>query len=838
VDAKLFNCGLSSATTTANFTFYQKFSFLSGLYTDVDDEKEIVKSFLHNQPTKNLRGFENLGGLAELAEDDKLLEELLADKFKSETFEVPLRTLSEIIQENHIENIDLLKINVEKSEWDVLAGIAEADWQKIHQIALEVHDIAGRLEQVIALFEKQGYHTVVEQDWSFDETAKTNHYIYAIRGSRQNLKARQSKKERPKLPEPILTTNELRDFLNQHLPYYMVPSAFVLLEALPLTPNGKIDRQALPAPDKSQWSHTNNYVAPNTPTENLLATLFSYVLRVGQIGIHDNFFELGGDSLLAIRIISQVRETFQTDISISVLFDKPTVAMLAAHIDSLVSLKPLESLTVPVGIQNDALSNDVYTAPLSITQQSFWLFEQLHPNTPTFNIPFAFKLTGRLNFSALEQALSEIVRRHATLRTHFEITETGAPRQRIIPPAPISVTVICDSGKSETETQKILTEEIRRPFNLGQAHLWRATVLRQHGQKQILLLTFHHLITDGWSIGLFIDELIALYADLSEDALRSKGEGIPKRSLGTRQKRSLGTRHSTRHSRHYQYTDFCRWQEEWLQGEQYQSQLAYWQSQLKGPLPVLELPTDYPRPPEQTYQGARQFILISPTLSAALSKLSHQQGVTLFMTLLAAFKLLLYRYTGQTDLSVGTAAAGRQRVEWENVIGLFINNLVLRTTLSGQTSFVSFLSQVREVALAAYNHQELPFKNLIDSLHPERDLSHNLLFQTFFLLQNFDFPELKLDGLTTTPLNVNTGTVKFDLTLELYEKAEGITGWFEYNTALFSAATMQRMVGHFQTLLESIVVEPNKCLSKLSLLNDVEKAALIDDFNDDFFDDI
>jgi amino acid adenylation domain-containing protein/FkbM family methyltransferase len=814
VDAKLFNCGLSGESKTANFTFYPKFSFLSGLYADADDEKEIVKSFLHKQPTKNLRGFETLGGLAPLTQEKELLEELLTDKFKSETFEVPLRTLSDVIKENHIENIDLLKINVEKSEWDVLTGIAESDWHKIHQIALEVHDIENRLEQVIALFEKQDYHIVVEQDWSLDETAKTNHYIYAIRDSRADLKARQSEKALPKLPEPILTASELRDFLNKRLPDYMVPSALVLLETLPLTPNGKIDRQALPFPEQSQLKKAD-YVVPNNPTEKLLATLFSNVLRIEQIGVHDNFFKLGGHSLLATRIISQVRETFQTDVPISVLFDKPTVATLAAHLDSLVPLKSLEPLTIPVEIKNEALSNEVYTAPLSITQQSFWLFEQLHPNTPTFNIPLAYQLTGKLNFYLLEQALSEMVRRHATLRTHFEVNETSVPQQRIIPPAPYSVKVI-DLRREKSETQQVINKEIHRPFDLRQAYLWRATILRLDEQEQILLLTFHHLITDGWTIGLFIDELIALYAELSdsnrsEDTTRSVEEGIPKQSLGTR------------HSRHYQYTDFCRWQEQWLQSEQYQSQMAYWQSQLKGPLPILELPTDYPRPPVQTYQGARQPIIISPSLTTALNQFSHQQTVTLFMTLLAAFKTLLYRYTGQTDLSVGTAAAGRQRVEWENIMGLFINNLVLRTTLSGQTPFVSFLKQVREIALAAYNHQDLPFKNLIDSLHPERDLSHNLLFQTFFLLQNFDFPELKLDGLTTTPLNVNTGTVKFDLTLELYEKAESITGWFEYNTALFSAATMQRMVRHFKTLLESIIAAPETSLSTLRILTKAER---------------
>ncbi len=790
VDAKLFNCGLSGETKTANFTFYPKYSFLSGLYADVDDEKEIVKSFLQNQPDS----------VASQTQDNELLEELLADKFKSETFEVPLRTLSSVIQENHIENIDLLKINVEKSEWDVLAGIADTDWQKIHQIALEVHDIDNRLEQVLALFEKQGYHTVVEQDWSFDKTAGMNYYLYAIRESRQNLKVCQSEKVPSKLPEPILTAGELRNFLNKRLPDYMMPSAFILLEALPLTPNGKIDRHALPAPDKS--SQTDNYVAPSTPTEKLLATLFSDVLRVEQIGVHDNFFELGGHSLLATRIISRVRNTFQTEIPISALFEKPTVGTLAVQIDSLVPLKSLES--IPVEIKSEALSHEVHTAPLSITQQSFWLFEQLHPNTPTFNIPLAFKLTGKLNISLLEQALSEIVRRHAILRTHFEVNETGMPQQRIIPAVPYLVTVIdLRSEKSESKTQQVINEEIRRPFDLGQGCLWRTTVFRLDEQEQILLLTFHHLITDGWSAGFFIQELTELYVAFVE------GKQLPDVPC-------------------YQYTDFCRWQEQWLQSDSFNSQIAYWESQLHAPLPILELNNDYSRPPIPTYQGALQPVVISQTLTLALSNFSHQQGATLFMILLAAFKTLLYRYTGQTDLIIASAAAGRRRVEWEKVIGVFINNLVFRTYPSEQISFTSFLNQVREIALAAYSNQDLPFQSLVDHIQTERDLSYHPLFQVFFLLQNFDLPNLNLAGLKTVPLdtcldNIYTGTAKFDLTLELFERDGKLTGWFEYNTALFSATTIQRMVGHFQTLLESIIAAPETSLSTLRILTEAER---------------
>lgn len=798
VDAKLFNCGLSGETKIANFTFYPKFSFLSGIYADASAETEIVKSFLHNQADSSVQ-------------NDDLLEELLADKFKSETFAVQLRTLSDIIQENKIEKIDLLKINVEKSEWDVLAGIAEEDWPKIHQIAIEVHDIEGRLDKVLALFEKQGYQTTVEQDWSFAKTAGTNYYLYALRESRPNLSP-QADKIRSKWPEPILTVRELRDFLTKHLPDYMVPSAFVWLEALPLTPNGKIDRQALPAPDKSQWNHTENYVAPSTSTEKLLASLFSHILKIEQIGIHHNFFELGGHSLLATRLISRIRETFHTDIPISTLFDKPTIATLAAHLDSLESLTTRD---IPV-VKIQSVS-EVHTAPLSITQQSFWLFEQLHPNTPAYNIPLAYKLTGTLNFSALEKTFNEMVRRHVALRTTFGIDEkTGEPQQRIAPPAPFTVTVKDMDDLSE-EKQKYIYEEIRRPFQLQQ-NLWRVTVFRLKKQEQLLLLTFHHLITDGWSTGVFIGELEELYAVFLE------GKQLPDVSC-------------------YQYTDFCRWQKQWLQSDSFKSQMTYWQSKLHSPLPVLELPNDYSRPPIPAYQGALQPIVISQTLTQALSNLSHQQGATLFMILLAAFKTLLFRYTKQTDILISTATATRQEIEWEKVMGVFINILVFRTQPEGNLSFVSFLNQVRDVALAAYNHQSMPFQSIVNNVYSERELSYNTLLQCFFLLQSFDLPELRLKGLRTTPLdtyldNIYTGTAKFDLTLELFETKGGLTGWFEYNTALFRAETIQRLIGHFQNLLTDIVVNPNKCLSKLSLLNDAEKMALINDFNDDFLDEV
>ena len=591
------------------------------------------------------------------------------------------------------------------------------------------------------------------------------------------------------------TPSELYHFLKIQLPDYMIPSAFIQLERLPLTPNGKIDRQALPTPDFSQSDHPDNEVAPRSATEISLATIWSQVLKREFISIQSNFFELGGHSLLATQVISRIRETFQVNLPLAYLFDNPTIANLAKQIDTLLQSSSLE---IPV-VQASEGTASTYT--LSISQQSFWLFEQLHPQTPTYHIPFAFKLSGTLDLFALERALSEMIRRHTILRTTFELDDNNVPTQRIAPPRPVTVIVKERQPSAADEIKQWLAEEINQPFDLTKEHLLRVTLWLIGKQEQILLCLFHHLITDGWSVGLFIKELSELYATGLENQI------IPKDSS-------------------YQYVDFCRWQTQWLISPLADTQLTYWQTQLAAPLPVLELPTDYPRPPIQTYRGARQVIVIAPALTLALRQLSHQQGVTLFMTLLAAFKTLLYRYTGQTDLLVGTAIANRQRLEWEQVLGLFINTLILRTQPTGPTAFTTFLHQVRDVALAAYQHQDLSFQILVDKIHPDRDLSHNPLFQTFFLLQNFDFPNLELAGLTTMPIAINTGTSKFDLTLELYEKAEHLEGWFEYNVDLFNASTIQRLEGHLQTLLTDMVAHPKKSLSRLRILTEAERNQL------------
>ncbi|MBW4546344.1 MAG: amino acid adenylation domain-containing protein [Symplocastrum torsivum CPER-KK1] len=448
--------------------------------------------------------------------------------------------------------------------------------------------------------------------------------------------------------------------------------------------------------------------------------------------------------------------------------------------------------------------------PLSFAQARLWFLAQLEPDSPAYNIPAAFRLTGLLNVTALSQSLNEIVQRHEVLRTSFPSVD-GQPKQVISPDTALTLPVIDlrelppDQGLSEA--QLLTAEEAQQPFNLSTGPLFRVKLLRLEEAEHMLLVTMHHIVYDGWSYDIFLRELAALY-----DAF-SSGKPSPLPELPI------------------QYADFAHWQREWLQGEVLESQRDYWKQQLNGNLPILQLLTDYPRPPVQTYQGGYQSLELPKNLTKALKALSQQERVTLFMTLLAAFQTFLYRYTGQEDMIVGTPIAGRNQMEAEGLIGFFVNTLALRTYLTGNPSFQELLGRVREVALGAYAHQDLPFEKLVEELQPERDRSRTPLFQVMFVLQNTPTSALELPGLTVSSLNIDSKTAKFDLTLFMIETAQGLRASLEYNTDLFNAATITRMLGNFQTLLEGIVANPQQRLSDLPLLTAAEQHQLLVEWN-------
>ncbi|MEG4324691.1 condensation domain-containing protein, partial [Microcoleus sp. herbarium5] len=454
---------------------------------------------------------------------------------------------------------------------------------------------------------------------------------------------------------------------------------------------------------------------------------------------------------------------------------------------------------------------EVFAFPTSFAQQRLWFIDQFEPGNPFYNLPAAVLLKGRLNVVVLELCFKEIVRRHEALRTTFA-TVDGQPVQVVGENFNFGLQVLDLQQLAETQREEkvkqLAAEEARKPFDLTKGPLLRASLLQLDAEEYVLLLTLHHIIFDGWSIGVFLQELAALYEAFSI----GKPSPLPELSI--------------------QYADFAIWQREWLAGDRLQTQLNYWKKQLNGVPPLLELPADRPRPPVQTYRGAKESFLIPKTLRSALKKLSRQENATLFMTLLAAFKTLLYRYTGQADIPVGSPVANRNRAEIQGLIGFFVNTLVLRTDLSGDRTFRELLDRIREVSLGAYAHQDLPFEKLVEELQPDRNLSYNPLFQVAFVLQTAPVAAESIAGLNLTLLDVENQTAKVDLTLHLEEQQEEISGQFEYSTDLFDAATINRMAGHFLRLLEGIAANPDRRIEELPLLGEKERHQLLVEWND------
>ncbi len=597
---------------------------------------------------------------------------------------------------------------------------------------------------------------------------------------------------------------ELRRFLKEKLPEYMVPNAFVMLESLPLTLNGKVDRRALRPPDLDS-ELKDKYVAPRTPVEEILVQIWAQVLKVEQVGIHDNFFELGGHSLLATQLVSRIGNIFKVELPLRSLFVAATVAELAQSIQQL-QQQNLELTSLPILPRaRDA------ELPLSFAQNRLWFLDQFEPNSALYNIPLALCLVGTLNQAALEQSLQEIIHRHEALRTNL-ITVDGKPSQIIQTQTNWTLSIVELKHLSTTEQEiasKLLAQQQAiQPFGLATEALVRATLVVLNNTEHMLLVSMHHVVSDGWSIGVFVQELSALYNAYSQ------GQPSPLAPLPI------------------QYADFAIWQRHWLQGNVLQSQLSYWQQQLASAPALLSLPTDRPRPSVQTFTGAYQEFALSVELTNGLTQLSQQQGATLFMTLLAAFDTLLYRYTGVADILVGSPIANRNRSEIEGLIGFFINTLVLRTDLSGNPSFSELLTRVREMAMDAYSHQDLPFEMLVETLQPQRDLSHTPLFQVMFVLQNAPISTIELTGLTISLLPTESATAKFDLTLAMQNTPTGLVGVWEYNTDLFDAGTIERMTDHFVTLLEGIVANPQQPISQLPLLTEFEQQQLLVEWND------
>ncbi|MBP5971508.1 amino acid adenylation domain-containing protein [Brasilonema sp. CT11] len=592
------------------------------------------------------------------------------------------------------------------------------------------------------------------------------------------------------------TIYELRQFLKAKLPDYMIPQAFVILESMPLTLTGKVDRRALPVPDlySDAWVglRTEKYVAPRTAIEELLTQIWMQVIKVEVVGIHDNFFELGGHSLLATQLISRIRTMFKVELPLRELFAAATVGELA-HLISKLQQQKLE-LTAPPILRR---ARDA-ELPLSFAQQRLWFLYQLQPDSNFYNMPLNLRIVGSLNIIALEQSLQEIINRHEALRTNF-ITVDGKPSQVIQTQTNWTLSIIdCEdlpTSEKEIAIQQLVQKQAIQLFNLATEPLVRATLVVLSETEHAFHVCMHHIVSDGWSMDVFVSELAALYNAYSQD------------------------RPSPLTSLPIQYADFAIWQRKWLQGNVLQSQLNYWLQQLANAPTLLSLPTDRPRGAVQTYHGAYQELALSKELTVALKQLSQTESVTLFMTLLAAFQILLWRDSGQDDICIGTPIANRNRAEIEGLIGFFVNTLVLRTRLDGNPNFRQLLSRVREVALGAYAHQDLPFEMLVEALQPQRNLSHNPIFQVWFNLLNLTDTQPELFGLSVEPIepiSIKEVTSKFDLSLYIAEREQGIILQLVYNADLFTSERMLEMLQQYHHLLNQIVVAPDSALAKLT----------------------
>ncbi|HEX7243516.1 MAG TPA: amino acid adenylation domain-containing protein, partial [Longimicrobiaceae bacterium] len=600
--------------------------------------------------------------------------------------------------------------------------------------------------------------------------------------------------------DPAPAAVELREWLRERLPEYMVPGGLVVLDAFPLTPNGKVDRRAL-ARMEAPAGGGDVHVAPRGATEEALARVWAEVLGVERVGAHDDFFELGGHSLLATRVVSRVREALEVELPLRALFEAPTVAGLAPRVDALREGLALSPRAAP-GVPRRTGDGPV---PLSFAQQRLWFVDQLDPGTPAYNMPYALRVRGGLDAAVLERVLSEVVRRHESLRTVFR-SGGGEPVQVVREAAPVPVRVVdlraLPEAEREARARRLVGEGARRSFDLASGPLLRAELFRLGDAEWALLFVVHHVVSDGWSMSLLVREVSALYGAFS----RSEPSPLPELPV--------------------QYPDYALWQRERLAGEALEAQLAWWREQLRDAPPLLELPLDRPRTGMAGGPGASVAVELPADTARGLRALGRAAGATPFMTLLAGFQALLARWSGD-DVVVGTPIAGRSRTELEPLIGFFVNTLLVRTVFRGAESFAGVVGCVRETMLGAHAHQDVPFERVVEELHPDRSLRYTPFLQAVFALADPERRELSLGGAAMEPLEYDGGSAQFELVLSLAEDGERIGGSLVYRADLFDAATMERMAAHLRVLLEAVAAEPERPLGALALLDAAESEQLL-----------
>ncbi|HVR98125.1 MAG TPA: amino acid adenylation domain-containing protein [Thermoanaerobaculia bacterium] len=610
-------------------------------------------------------------------------------------------------------------------------------------------------------------------------------------------------------PAAAPSAAELRELLKGRLPEYMVPTAVTVMEALPLNASGKVEVRALPEPDRSSAGERDGYVAPGTPTEEVLAGLWEQVLNVARVGIHDSFFELGGYSLLATKIVARVRETFSVELPLSAVFETSTVAEMARRIDeaSRAEMPPIER--VPRDIE----------LPLSFSQERIWFLGQLDPGIHAYHVPRATRLVGAFRPELLERAYTELIRRHEILRTTFPAVD-GRPVQRIHPPRPLTLPLIdltaLPEAMAEPLVERLVLEDGSRLFDVEAGPLLRVVLVRLSARHHVVIQTEHHLVHDGWAETVLMRDLLAFYSAF----LEGREPDLPELPI--------------------QFADFAWWQRQWLSGEVLEGQLSYWRRQLADAPALLELPTDRPRPPVQRPVGDQIHMTLTTRQIFALRSLASRHGATLFITMLAAFETLLHRYRGQDDLALGSVVANRRRYQTEGLLGMILNTLALRTDVGGDPPFSELLERVRQTCVGAYAHQDLPFEKVVEAVRAERNLSHSPLFQVMFAFHDAPHPAAQIEDLSVSAMESHNRSAKFDMLVILAPHEDPVSlqpdepalgGMLEYNTDLFDAATIARLRDHFEAILDAVIADPRQRLWDVPLLSAAERHQVIGEWS-------
>ena len=784
--SRAFELGLSNQAGKARFVYFPYNTVVSGKGVDANEVRRLVKTYLQNE----------LQAQGRTLPDDEL-EELLEERMQSQRFDCELTTLSAVIREQAIERIDLLKIDVEQSEYEVLLGVADDDWAKIAQVAIEVHDADGRLEAVTTMLERRGFSLCVEQDQSLINTNLFN--VFAVHPSRRPTPKPQASGAAVHAAwcgEQSLL-REIRKQIAPLLPDYMAPASFVFVDAFPLTANGKIDRKQL-----AQLSHTaadgeQALLAPRNEKEKQLAALWRSVLGRDDVGVLDNFFERGGHSLKATQLVARIHQEMNVKIPLRLVFQRPTIAALALAIQS----KHIEAF------QHIRPAPAAPRYPLSHAQRRLWLIERMGADRLAYVISEAFHAPGDLDVSAFQRALSELAQRHESLRTVI-VEEEDQPWQIVLGSIEAPLEII-DQRKErlpdEDERARIL-EQTKQPFDLSRGPLFRVALFQFAGQRNIVVFTIHHIISDGWSMDVMLNELAQLYEGCRSGAAPS----LPELRL--------------------QYKDYASWQNQWLQSGDIVDAQQFWLNQFADGVPVLELPTDRPRPAVQTYRGDALSFELDAALAQRLWKFGRDRGASAFVTALAVVNALLGRYAIQDDIVVGSPVAGREHADLEGLVGFFVNMLPLRSRINRNAGFAALLEQVRDEVGRALNYQAYPFDRLVEELEIQRDLGRSPLFDVAVTFHN-QRPQTAA-AFASGPYALQTSIAKFDLTFFFSELPGGRCGvGVEYNLDLFDRSRIKRMASHLRVLIESLLSAPQAALHSLPLMAGDERRRVVEAFN-------